>query len=71
MIPHDLCADAKQLGVRVVEAVQQNLGHLSLLLPHQPERIKKFAMQIIVQKSASMNKLQRTNYILYLLCLAW
>ena len=33
--PHDLRADAQQLGnggVRVVEAVQQNLGHLSLLL---------------------------------------
>ena len=37
--PHDLCADAEQLGdggVGVVEAVQQNLRHLPLLLPHQP-----------------------------------
>ena len=36
---HDLHADAQQLGdwgVRVVEAVQQDLGHLSLLLPYQP-----------------------------------
>ena len=39
-LPHDLRADAEQLGdggVRVVEAVQQNLRHLSLLLPY-PER---------------------------------
>merc|ERR1719264_1542077 len=38
-LPHDLHADAEQLGdgrVRVVEAVQQNLRHLSLLLPYQP-----------------------------------
>ena len=37
--PHDLRADAKQLGdggVGVVEAVQQHLRHLPLLLPHQP-----------------------------------
>ena len=41
-LPHDLRADAEQLGdgrVRVVEAVQQNLWHLSLLLPYQPVRI--------------------------------
>ena len=43
-LPHDLRADAEQLGdggVGVVEAVQQNLGHLSLLIPYQPERIRK------------------------------
>ena len=48
--PHDLRADAEQLvdgGVRVVEAVQQNLRHLSLLLPYQPERIGIFLMQSI------------------------
>ena len=35
-LPHDLRPDAEQLGeggVGVVEAVQQDLGHLSLLLP--------------------------------------
>ena len=35
-LPHDLPADAEQLGhggVGVVEAVQQDLRHLSLLLP--------------------------------------
>ena len=50
-LPHDLSVDAEQLGewgVRVVEAVQQDLGYLSLLLPYQPERIRKFAMQSIV-----------------------
>ena len=53
-LPHDLRVDAEQLGdggVRVVEAVQQNLRHLSLLLPYQPERIMKFAKQSIVQRS--------------------
>jgi len=56
-LPHDLSADAEQLGeggVGVVEAVQQNLRHLSLLFPYQPlqpERIMKFAMQSIVQRS--------------------
>ena len=38
-LPHDLRVDAEQLGdggVRVVEAVQQHLRHLSLLLPYQP-----------------------------------
>ena len=43
---HDLHVDAQQLGdwgVRVVEAVQQNLGHLSLLLSYQPGRIRKCA----------------------------
>ena len=47
--PHDLRVDAEQLGdggVRVVEAVQQNLRHLSLLLP-QPERIRTFTMDIM------------------------
>ena len=46
-LAHDLHADAKQVGewgVRVVEAVQQNLRHLSLLSPYQPERIRIFAM---------------------------
>ena len=41
--PHDLRADAEQLGdggVGVVEAVQQNLRYLSLLLPYQPERME-------------------------------
>ena len=41
-LPHYLRVDAEQLGdggVRVVEAVQQNLWHLSLLLPYQPERV--------------------------------
>ena len=41
--PHDLCADAEQLGdgrVGVVEAVQQNLRYLSFLLPYQPERME-------------------------------
>ena len=40
-LPHDLRVDAEQLGdggVRVVEAIQQNLRHLSLLLSYQPER---------------------------------
>ena len=35
-LPHDLRVDAEQLGdggVRVVEAVQQDLRHLFLLLP--------------------------------------
>ena len=39
-LPHDLSADAEQLGeggAGVVEAVQQNLRHLSLLFPYQPE----------------------------------
>ena len=53
--PHDLRADAEQLGdggVRVVEAVQQNLRHLSLLLPYQPERIRKLAIaKYMVYKS--------------------
>ena len=47
-LPHDLRADAEQLGdggVGVVEAFQQNLRDLSLLLAYQPERIMKFAMQ--------------------------
>ena len=38
-LPDDLPADATQLGergVEIVEAVQQNLGHLSLLLSYQP-----------------------------------
>ena len=41
--PHDLRADAEQLGdggVGVVEAVQQNLRYLSFLLPYQPERME-------------------------------
>ena len=46
-LAHDLRADAEQVGewgVRVVEAVQQNLGHLSLLLPYQPERTQLSVM---------------------------
>ena len=46
-LPHDLSVDAEQLGewgVGVVEAVQQNLRHLSLLLSYQPERMRKFVM---------------------------
>ena len=42
-LPQDLRMDTEQLGdggVRVVEAVQQNLRHLSLLLLYQPERIR-------------------------------
>ena len=42
-LPHDLCAYAKQhgeWGVRVIEAVQQNLWHLSFLLPYQPGKIR-------------------------------
>ena len=38
-LPDDLPADATQLGERgvgIMEAVQQNLGHLSLLLSYQP-----------------------------------
>ena len=45
--PHNLRADAEQLGdggVRVVEAVQQNLRHQSLLLLYQPERIRNVAI---------------------------
>ena len=41
--PHDLRADAEQLGdggVVVVEAIQQNLWHLFLLLPYEPENKK-------------------------------
>ena len=56
-LPHDLRVDAEQLedgGVRVVEAVQQNLRHLSLLLPYQPARIRKVVMQSMVQKSAPL-----------------
>ena len=51
-LPHDLRVDAEQLGdggVRVVEAVQQNLRHLSLLLPYQPEKIRKFSTEIMNQ----------------------
>ena len=47
VLPHDLRVDAEQLGdggVRVVEAVQQNLRHLSLLLPYQPERIREISI---------------------------
>ena len=43
----DLRADAEQDGdggVGVVEAVQQNLWHLSLLLPYEPVRIRRFVM---------------------------
>ena len=61
-LPHDLRADAEQLGdggVGVVEAVQQNLRHLSLLLPYQPERIRKFSMQNLVKK-------ERFNEIIFL-----
>ena len=50
-LPHDLSADAEQLGdggVGVVEALQQNL---SLLLPCQPERIRKSTMQCMLQRS--------------------
>ena len=46
--PHDLYADAEQLGdggVGVIEAVQQHLRHLTLLLPYQPEKIRKSAMK--------------------------
>ena len=54
--PQDLDVNTEQLGdggVRVEEAVQQNLRHLSLLLPYyQPERIRKFAMQSLVLKRA-------------------
>ena len=50
--PHHLRADAKQLGdggVGVVEAVQQNLQHLPLLLlHHQPKSERKFAMQSLL-----------------------
>ena len=46
-LPDDLSADAKQheeWGVGIVEAVQQNLGHLSLLLSYfQPGfNLKKY-----------------------------
>ena len=47
-LAHDLHADAKQVGewgVRVVEAVQQNLRHLSLLSRYQPERIRNFSLK--------------------------
>ena len=58
-LPHDLRVDAEQLGdggVRVVEAVQQNLRHLSLLLPYQPERSKIFRLKSLVLKSAREKK---------------
>ena len=48
-LPHDLRVDAEQLGdggVRVVEAVQQNLRHLSLLLSYQPVN-QQFVVQCI------------------------
>ena len=47
-LAHDLRADAEQVGewgVRVVEAVQQNLGHLSLLSRYQPGRIRQFDLK--------------------------
>ena len=49
--PHDLRADAEQLGdsgVGVVEAVQQNLQRMSLLLSFQPERVNRFTIQCLV-----------------------
>ena len=40
---HDILAEAAvylgEVGVGVVEAVQQHLGHLPLLLPYQPEMV--------------------------------
>ena len=40
---HDILAEAAvqlgEVGVGVVEAVQQHLRHLPLLLPYQPERV--------------------------------
>ena len=53
-LPHDLLVDAEQLvdgGVGVVEAVQQNLGHMSLLIPYQPERIRKSTIESMLQRS--------------------
>ena len=46
---HDILAKAVvqlgEVGVGVVEAVQQHLGHLPLLLPYQPERVGQFVIR--------------------------
>ena len=66
-LPHDLRVDAEQLGdggVRVVEAVQQNLRHLSLLFSYQPEKVRTFAFEKVLER-------RRKIYVAFLLlCLA-
>ena len=46
---HDILAEAAvylgEVGVGVVESVQQHLGHLPLLLPYQPEKVGQFVMR--------------------------